>query len=118
MIQYFKDEIRWMVDERGWTLLHIAASAGHGMIVQDLLARGADPDALSKPFMSHMPASIQGQACTPRQVALAQSAEREAQYLQVMRACAKYEMAYTPQVNDCSLDDEEDVFWEASESLA
>jgi ankyrin repeat protein len=118
LVPYFKDEIRSMLDERGWTLLHIAASAGHGMIVQDLLVRGADPDALSKPFMSHMPASLHGRACTPRQVALAQSEEQEAQYVQAMRICGKSCLTSTLQVNGCSVDGEDDAFWEANESLA
>jgi len=42
-------------DERGWTLLHIAASAGHENIVRHLLRLGANPYSLSKPFRSHMP---------------------------------------------------------------
>jgi ankyrin repeat protein len=118
LIPYFEHETTSMLDERGWTLLHIAASAGHSNIIQDLLERGADPDALSKPFMSHMPVSVHGLACTARQVALAQSSQREAQYAEALRICGKVDMASPPHSSGCSIDDEGDVFWEASESLA
>lgn len=118
LIPHFPDNMTSMLDERGWTLLHIAASAGHGTIVQDLLERGANPDALSKPFFSHMPASLHGRACTPRQVALAQGPEREAQYVEAMRICGKSDMASIPYGSDYTVDDEDDIFWEAAESLA
>jgi ankyrin repeat protein len=119
LIPYFEDDVHSMRDERGWTLLHIAASAGHDTIVRDLLIRGADPDALSKPFMSHMPESLHGRACTPRQVARAQSSEEEARYVHAMRVCGKIDIESKLQVNGCSDDDDEDdIFWEVSESLA
>jgi ankyrin repeat protein len=113
LIPHFINDMTSMLDERGWTLLHIAASAGHYMIAQDLLARGANPDALSKPFMSHMPVSLHGRACTPRQVASAQGPEREAQYVEVMRVCGKLDTASTTNGSNCSVDDEGDVFWDA-----
>lgn len=42
LLPFFGDEVTIMVDERGWTLLHIAAFDGHDAIVRDLLSRGAD----------------------------------------------------------------------------
>jgi ankyrin repeat protein len=76
------------IDERGWTLLHIAASAGHDQIVRHILSLGADPYALSKPFMSHMPEFLFHRRCTPEDVAKAQSAERRDRYLQAVRGVA------------------------------
>jgi ankyrin repeat protein len=117
LIPHFVNDMTSMLDERGWTLLHIAASAGHCMIAQDLLARGANPDALSKPFMSHMPVSLHGRACTPRQVALAQGPEREAQYVEVMHICGKLDTASATCGSNCSVDDEGDVFWDATDGI-
>nr|POE47749.1 ankyrin-3 [Quercus suber] len=73
-----------MTDERGWTLLHIAASAGHRDTSKDLLLRGADPKALSKPFGSHMPETLYHKQWTPREVAAAQGSDREQQYLEIL----------------------------------
>ena len=84
LFQYYED-IASMTDERGWTLLHIAASAGHDDIVRHLLRLGADPIARSKPFGSHMPEILYQRKCTPQEVAAAQSFERERQYLDSLR---------------------------------
>ena len=73
-----------MVDDRGWTLLHIAASAGHGDIVRNLLRAGADPHVRSKPYKSHMPEVLYDRRCTPREAAAAQSAEREREFLEAL----------------------------------
>ena len=71
-------------DVRGWTLLHIAASAGHDDIVKHLLGSGAEPEALSRPSYSHMPKELFGKCCTPAEVARAQSVEREASFLKAV----------------------------------
>lgn len=115
LLPYFGNHSITMLDERGWTLLHIAASAGHDAIVRDLLSRGADPDVLSKPFMSHMPESLHGRACTPRQVAAAQSEEREAQYVQALRMCSLEENESSPDGDNCSVDEQCEFFWEAKD---
>lgn len=96
----FYTGIATMTDERGWTLLHIAASAGHYEIVFDLVRLGLDTEARTKPFRSHMPERIQGKACTPREVAAAQSSERERQYLRALQEAE---------------DDRKLVFWDAAE---
>lgn len=80
------DAATYMVDDRGWTLLHIAASAGHAEIVRHLLDSGADPNAKSKAYDSHMPESLFFKKCTPQQVAAAQSLERETAFLDALRA--------------------------------
>lgn len=84
LIPFYGTNAVSMTDERGWTLLHIGASAGHDEIVRHLLRLGADPLTKSKPFMSHMPESLFKRACTPQEVAAAQSAEREMQYLDAL----------------------------------
>ena len=84
LIPYYGEDLVSMTDERGWTLLHIAASAGHDEIVQHLLRLGADPVARTRPFMSHMPEVLFKRACTPQEVAAAQSPEREKQYLEAV----------------------------------
>jgi ankyrin repeat protein len=71
-------------DTRGWTLLHIAASAGREGIVRELLNRGADPYRRSWPSHSHMPECLYGKECTPAEVALAQSCERYQSYMNLV----------------------------------
>lgn len=72
-------------DTRGWTLLHIAASAGSDGVVRILLEKGADPYRRSWPFRSHMPESLHGKRCTPAEVARAQSEERYERYMTMLR---------------------------------
>ena len=84
LLTEYGDTARYMVDDRGWTLLHIAASAGHAKILRQLLKAGGDPDARSKPYDSHMPEVLYGKRCTPQEVAAAQSSEREKQFLDAL----------------------------------
>lgn len=79
-----------MTDKRGWTLLHIAASAGHDHIVRRLLKMGADPYARSTPFFSHMPEELYGRRCTPQEVAAAQNQEKQQQYLKALEDFGVY----------------------------
>lgn len=114
LLPYFREDAASMTDLRGWTLLHIAASAGHKEIVCDLLELGADPVALSKPFMSHIPESIFNLACTPRQVAAAQNEEKERLFLEALdELCLTLQ---TPEENR-TVDSEEEEFWEAESGL-
>ncbi|KAK0831402.1 hypothetical protein LTR73_002784 [Friedmanniomyces endolithicus] len=85
LLHHFGDRALHLTDARGWTLLHIAASAGHDAIVRRLLELGADPGALSDPYSSHMPYVLFGRACTVQEVAAAQSPKTEMQYLQALR---------------------------------
>ncbi|ETN43898.1 uncharacterized protein HMPREF1541_11029 [Cyphellophora europaea CBS 101466] len=68
-------------DPRGWTLLHIAASAGHGSITRRLLRLGASPKALSSPSYTHMPEVLHGGRWTPAEVAKVQSKDRWLDFL-------------------------------------
>jgi ankyrin repeat protein len=101
-----------LTDERGWTLLHIAASAGHQDIVRRLLELGSDEQALSAAatepeLLARMPAILHGRQCTPREVAEAQGLENEQEYLLTVK---EYYRA-----NDTVEESEE--FWEAQEKL-
>jgi ankyrin repeat protein len=73
-------------DARGWTLLHIAASAGHDAIVRHLLSLGADHERLTLPYASHMPEQLFNQTFTPAKAAAAQSRERYCQYMEALRS--------------------------------
>lgn len=75
LLGQYPEEVIGAEDERGWTLLHVAASAGMDDIARSLMKLGANPGAVSKPFYSHMPESIRGLCCTPREVAAAHDAE-------------------------------------------
>lgn len=72
-------------DTRGWTLLHIAASAGSDDIVRHLLRLGADPRRESWPSYTHMPEILFGKRCAPAEVAQAQSRERYQRYVDAVR---------------------------------
>ena len=76
LLPYYADSTS-MVDDPGWTLLHVAASAGQGAICRHLLELGADPCALSEPYNSHMPEVLMNRRCTPCEAAASQSEERE-----------------------------------------
>jgi hypothetical protein len=69
------------VDARGWTLLHIAASAGHDVIVRHLLSLGVNHKSLSLPYPSHMPDELINKTFTPGRAAFAQSIERYKRYI-------------------------------------
>lgn len=112
LLPYFGSEIRSMTDERGWTLLHMAASGGHDTIVRELLRQGLDPNALSKPFVSHMPESLFRRACTPREVAAAECQEREQQFLK-----AWWDSGVGGLGSDIYVDEDGDLFCEATEEL-
>lgn len=109
LLPFYGDQIKSMIDERGWTLLHIAASAGHDSIVRKLLRQGLDTNALTRPFMSHMPESLFRRACTPREVAAAQGQEREERYLK-----AWWDSGVGGIASDAHIDDDGDIFWEAA----
>ena len=70
-------------DTRGWTLLHISASAGQSAITRRLLELSADPSKKSTPSFTHMPEQLYGGCWTPAEVARAQNEER---WLDMLRA--------------------------------
>jgi len=112
---HYGSKLITMSDERGWTLLHIAASAGHDCMVRQLLELGANHTSQSKPFYSHMPDSLFGRCCTPREVAAAQSSGREQQYLNILLGQG---IRVDPAFWEADPDSEgEAAFWEAQESL-
>ena len=115
LLSHYGRNVVTMTDERGWTLLHIAASAAHDGIVRHLLRTGADPVARSKPFMSHMPEVLFNCACTPQMVAAAQSEERERQFLIAFQDGG----AIQGDCVDIGYDDSDDelIFVEASETF-
>ena len=115
LLPRYGDNVVSVTDERGWTLLHIAASAGHDDIVRHLLRLGADPTTESKPFMSHMPESLFKRACTSQEVAAAQSLEREQRYLEAVRDLG-LSSCYADV--DAAVDAGDELeFWEAQESF-
>ena len=115
LLPYYDVDIVSLTDERGWTLLHIAASAGHDKIVRHLLQLGADPDARSTAFETHthMPESLFRRECTPQEVAAAQGVEREKKYLEVLHNLHVHQ----GHVEDQELDEDDMEFWEALEDI-
>lgn len=113
LLPEYGDAAAYMVDDRGWTLLHIAASAGHLEISRRLLRSGADPDAKSQAYPSHMPESLLNRRCTPREVAAGQNAEREQAFVNALkehRLCTDYVMIHPE-----SDSEDEQEFCEAEE---
>ncbi len=111
LLTLYDATIIYATDARGWTLLHIAASAGHDEIVRHLLSLGAAPYSLSVPFTSHMPESLFKKRCTPEDVAIAQSQERREQYLKALHDLEKD--GQTPRLTQEA--DDTDIFWDAHE---
>ena len=106
-------------DARGWTLLHIAASAGHDSIVRHLLSLNADHTHLSIPFMSHMPEVLLNRAVTPGEAALAQSRERYRQYLCAIHDYGLIELQSKEAEEEEEEDEDEgdDIFVDAEEDF-
>ena len=84
LLSHYKDFDVHDSDPRGWTLLHIAASAGRTELARRLLELGADWRMKSKPSYSHMSEDLYGGCWTPADVAKAQSEETWLDYLQVL----------------------------------
>ncbi|KAH0438708.1 ankyrin unc44 [Colletotrichum camelliae] len=112
LMRHYPQSIIFDKDERGWTLLHIAASAGHRDITPHLLEAGSNPYAESRPFFSHIPECIWGKRCTPAEVAAAQSLERLVQYEELLEG-----LGIRPTAILLS-DNEEDEFWDAEEFIS
>lgn len=71
LVNYYGDNAVRMVNKRGWTLLHIAASIGSRPLRRTLLEGGSDPDRLSRPFFSYMDKSLAGKKFTAEETARA-----------------------------------------------
>jgi ankyrin repeat protein len=52
-----------LVDERGWTLLHLAATTGNRCIIVDLRADGADPSAVMNKAYEYVPPGLVLKEC-------------------------------------------------------
>jgi ankyrin repeat protein len=110
-------------DLRGWSLLHIAASAGHDEIIRHLLSLGADPRCRSKPYNSHMPESLYNKRITPGEAAKAKAAEAEQKntfgkerfsYQVYLKALYDHGLTDT---DELEYDEQEDTFWDAIEEV-
>jgi ankyrin repeat protein len=73
LLKYHPEDIIHAEDARGWTLLHVAASAGREEICRLLLGLGANHRAVSRSSSICMRKSIHGLCCTPSDVAAAQN---------------------------------------------
>jgi ankyrin repeat protein len=73
-------------DHRGWTLLHIAAGEGHEEMMYELLQRGADADAITKPAWVDIPDSIRGKCCSIAEVAHASGEDKYSTFARVVAA--------------------------------
>ena len=113
LLPEFGETARYMVDGRGWTLLHIAASAGNGDIIRRLLKAGADPYAESKPYESHMPESLFNRRCTAQDVAAARNPGRAQLFLDVLQE-HRLSTGYVMISSDSDSEDEQE-FSEAKE---
>jgi ankyrin repeat protein len=103
-------------DARGWTLLHIAASAGHDAIVRRLLQLGANCQRLSLPYMSHMPVELFNRSFTPAEAAAAQGEQRYRQYTEALNCFGLRDNS--EQVLEDHENEDDDIFVDAEESLS
>ncbi|KAK1466229.1 hypothetical protein CCUS01_01078 [Colletotrichum cuscutae] len=112
LLRHYPDSTAQQPDARGWTLLHVAASAGHWEIARHLLGIGFSPYTRSTPFFSHMPSCIHGKECTPAEVAEAQSPERHSQFQDLLVKLGHSIEGWT------SGEDSGDEFWDASDGIS
>ena len=102
-----------MSDERGWTLVHLAATAGNATIIEDLLTSGADPYARSDPSGSeYMDSTLFQKSCSPTDVAANESDDHLKLYMQVVD---EYERKNGVAVRFREVGEASDFFWDASE---
>lgn len=100
LLPQFGEQAISMTDERGWSLLHLAAASGSEGLLRDLLKRGADPQALTNPSAAEtMHEGLYGKRCSPRDIAAIEGPEH---FLKLDRA-----------IEDLLADDE--VFFDAEE---
>jgi ankyrin repeat protein len=102
-------------DERGWTLLHVAASAGHDVICKHLISIGADWQKRSWKFYSHMPDYLHGGNWTPAEVAGSQSEERHQRFMHVVLSSGKIQQTQNMLLGDPDLPD---MCYDATEAVA
>jgi ankyrin repeat protein len=100
-----------MVDARGWSLLHVAASVGSKEIIRSLLESGASPDSLSLPCWSRIEPSLYGRRCTPEDVAEGYGPEKHAIYLVVLK-----DFGVLKETDEGI--EEEETFWDAEELIS
>lgn len=84
LLPLYGDTAIRMADERGWTLLHIAAYNGRKEMCRRLLGKGCDPNARSKKFYSHMEEALFGQNLTPLEVADIRGPEISVEFRQAL----------------------------------
>lgn len=76
LLPHFGRDVSSMVDERGWTLLHLAAASDSEDLLCDLLKCGMDHTALSMPSVaSTMHEDLRGKRCSARDIAALESPE-------------------------------------------
>lgn len=103
LLPCYGDVIKDTVDERGWSLLHLAASKGHGQIIRHLLQIGANPFLQSIPSRLYLPKTLFDRRCTPEDVAEAFGQEQHKIFLSTAQ--------------DLGIEIDLDVYWDAEESV-
>jgi ankyrin repeat protein len=112
LVKYYGDNAFRMVDKRGWTLLHIAASKGCSAIIRNLLEGGSDPDRLSRPFFSYMDKSLFGRKLTAEEIVKAHSFDSHQLYLELL---SELGITLRTHVEVEELSDEDGDYWDAEE---
>jgi ankyrin repeat protein len=92
---------RTLVDERGWSLLHIAASNGHEQMIRYLLENGCDPGLRCKPSRLYVNETLHDRTCTPGEVAEAHGEETYTMFVSIMQ--------------DMNIESDWDDYWDAEE---
>ncbi|KAJ9662438.1 hypothetical protein H2198_001327 [Neophaeococcomyces mojaviensis] len=92
LLPHYPDFVANGRDLRGWTLLHLAAAEGKDHIVRYLLELGADWQAESWPSYAYVQEELFGKRCSPREVARAESEERELLFLSAVSHVCGHEV--------------------------
>jgi ankyrin repeat protein len=99
LLPYYGNIVKDIVDERGWSLLHLAAARGHKQTIRYLLQIGTNPYLQSIPSKAYLPESLLNKRCTPEDIAEAYGQEQRKVFLDI--------------VQELGIESDQDVFWDA-----
>jgi hypothetical protein len=103
LLPYYGGIAKDIVDERGWSLLHLAAARGHRYTIRHLLQLGANPCLRTSPTRAYILNALFDKRCTPEDVAEAHGQRQ----LEVFISVAQ----------ELEIDLDFDEYWDAQESF-
>jgi ankyrin repeat protein len=104
LLPYYGSTVKDIVDERGWSLLHLAAARGNVQIMRYLLQLGANHCLQSISSRAYLPEALFDRRCTPEDVAEVYGQEQHKLFLGI--------------VQKLGLEVDCDLYWDAAMSFS